>query len=54
VKILKEGTWSKLYTHTGNPVELVKPAAAYRVGHQNGLSVPITYSAVRANMEEFL
>ena len=37
----KEATWSKLYNHTGNPVELVKPPAAYRVGHQNGLSVII-------------
>ena len=39
-----EARWSKLYTHTGYPVELAKPPAAYRVGHQNGLSVPIVYS----------
>ena len=42
----KEATWSKLYNHTGNPVELAKPAAACRVGHQNGLSVPMVYSAI--------
>ena len=40
---LNEATWSKLYNHTGNPVELAKPLAAYRVGHQYGLSVPIVY-----------
>ena len=44
---LKEATWSKLYNHTGNPVELAKPAAPYRVGHQYGLSVPIVYRIVK-------